>query len=56
MKPIREACVPRPKALKGDLQDAIFAANSGRVVAGIAPEVYQKPEVFFRNTHAATLL
>ena len=56
MKPIREACAPRPEVLKGDLQDAIFAANFGRVVAGIAPEVYQQSEVFFRNTHPATLL
>jgi hypothetical protein len=42
--------------LKGDLEDAIFAANFGYVVAGIAPKVYQDPEEFFRNTHPAELL
>jgi len=50
LQPIRETCRLRPEVLKGDLQDAIFAADFGRVVDGSAPDVYGKAEVFFRNT------
>ena len=56
MKPIRETCTPRDEVLKGDLQDAIFAAEFGHVVVGRAPEVYQDPTEFFRNTHPAANL
>ncbi|MBC7234301.1 MAG: ATP-binding protein [Chloroflexi bacterium] len=56
MKPILETCMPRPEVLKGDLQDALFAADFGHVVEGVAPDVYQNPLVFFRNTHPAARL
>lgn len=56
MKPIRETCNPRGEVLKGDLQDAIFAADFGHVVTGRAPDVYQDPIEFFRNTHPAAPL
>jgi len=56
LKPIRETCIPRREVLKGDLEDAIFAADFGHVATGIAPAVYQDPAEFFRNTHPATPL
>lgn len=42
---------PRDEVLKGDLDDAIFAADFGDLIAGRSPDVYGKPEVFFRNTY-----
>ena len=42
---------PRDEVLKGDLGDAIFAADFGDLIAGRSPDVYGKPEVFFRNTY-----
>ena len=56
MNPIRETCIPRREVLKGDLEDAIFAADFGYVVANRAPAVYQDPAEFFRNTHPAAPL
>ena len=56
MKPIRETCIPRDDVLKGDLEDAIFAADFGHVVADRGPEVYKDPAEFFRNTHPAAPL
>lgn len=56
MKPVRQSCTLRPEVLKGDLQDAIFAADFGHVIEGIAPDVYQNPADFFQNTHPATPL
>lgn len=56
MKSVREACVPRDEVLKGDLQDALFAADFGHVVAGTAPDVYKDPKTFFQNTYPATAL
>ena len=58
MTTVREACVPRPEVLEGDLQDAIFAAEFGHVTAegDNAPAVYQNPQDFFRNTHPARAL
>ncbi len=56
MRPIRETCTPRPEVLKGDLEDAIFAADFGHIVEGIAARVYQDAETFFRNTHPAASL
>lgn len=53
---IRSSCVPRADVLKGDLGDAIFAADFGHVVEGRAPEVYQDPSLFFSNTHPAAPL
>ncbi len=50
---VLEGCKPRPEVLKGDLDDAIFAADFGELIAGKAPAVYQDPAVFFQNTHPA---
>lgn len=49
-------CTPRDEVLQGDLQDAIFAADFGELIAGTAHEVYRHPETFFRNTHPAAQL
>jgi hypothetical protein len=46
----------RPEVLKGDLEDAIFAADFGDLIAGKAPRVYSDPVVFFQNTHPAVEL
>lgn len=56
MEPIRKACQPRSEVLKGDLQDAIFAADFGHVIEKRAPMVYQDAGEFFRNTHPAAPL
>lgn len=56
MKPIRRTCTPREEVLKGDLEDAIFAADFGHVVEHLAPDVYKNPVEFFRNTHPAAPL
>jgi len=47
---------PRSQVLKGDLQDEIFAADFGDLIAGRAPDVYKVPSVFFQNTHPAAEL
>lgn len=47
---------PRPEVLKGDLEDAIFAADFGDLISGEARPVYQSPTVFFQNTHPAVEL
>jgi hypothetical protein len=44
---------PRSEVLKGDLEDAIFAADFGDLVAGKAPKVYDDATTFFQNTHPA---
>jgi hypothetical protein len=49
-------CVPRKEVLKGDLEDAIFAADFGDLIAGNAPKVYSDARVFFQNTHPAAQL
>jgi len=56
MKLVRTACLLRPEVQKGELTDAIFAADFGDLIAGQAPEVYQEASVFFRNTHPAQQL
>jgi len=56
MKPIRETCILRSEVLKGDLQDALFAADFGHVIENRAANVYQDAETFFRNTHPAAPL
>lgn len=50
------ACKPRDEVLRGDLSDAIFAADFGDLIAGSAPKVYQDARTFFRNTHPAQQL
>ncbi len=56
MKTIYDCCELRPEVLQGELDDAIFAADFGHVVEGIAPKVYLDPEEFFKNTHPAAAL
>ncbi len=51
-----QGCRPRPEVLAGDLQDAIFAADFGNLIAGSAPAVYADPRQFFANTHPAEAL
>jgi hypothetical protein len=41
---------PREEVLKGDLEDAIFAADFGDLIAGRAPKVYSNAATFFQNT------
>jgi hypothetical protein len=53
---ILAGCRPRKEVLKGDLDDAIFAADFGDLIAGNAPKVYSNPETFFENTHPAQQL
>ncbi len=47
------SCKPRKEVLKGDLEDAIFAADFGQLITGDAPKVYSDPKRFFQNTHPA---
>lgn len=49
-------CKPRDEVLRGDLSDAIFAADFGDLIAGTAPKVYKDARTFFRNTHPAKQL
>jgi predicted AAA+ superfamily ATPase len=49
-------CKPRDEVLKGDLDDAIFAADFGDLRSGRAPKVYGDPATFFHNTHPAKQL
>ena len=44
---------PRSEVLKGDLEDAIFAADFGDLITGQAPKVYGDAATFFQNTHPA---
>ena len=48
------SCKPRREVLKGDLDDAIFAADFGNLIAGKAPPVYGDPAAFFQNTYPAS--
>jgi len=49
-------CKPRKEVLKGDLDDAIFAADFGDLVVNKAPKVYGDASTFFHNTHPARQL
>jgi len=49
-------CKPRKEVLKGDLDDAIFAADFGDLISGKAPKVYGDAKTFFQNTHPAKQL
>lgn len=49
-------CKPRKEVLKGDLDDAIFAADFGDLIAGRAPKVYGDAKTFFQHTHPAKQL
>jgi predicted AAA+ superfamily ATPase len=46
-------CTPRQEVLERELDDAIFAADFGDLIDGVAPEVYRDAATFFRNTHPA---
>jgi len=50
------SCKVRKEVLKGDLDDAIFAADFGNLIAGKAPTVYGDAATFFQNTHPAKQL
>lgn len=47
------SCKPRKEVLKGDLEDAIFAADFGDLISGAAPAVYSDSKTFYQNTHPA---
>jgi Protein of unknown function (DUF499) len=49
-------CVLREEVLRGDLDDAIFAADFGDLVANRAPPVYGDAKTFFQHTHPAAQL
>lgn len=49
-------CKPRKEVLKGELKDAIFAADFGDLISGKAPDVYGDAKTFFQNTHPAKQL
>jgi predicted AAA+ superfamily ATPase len=49
-------CTPRKEVLTGELDDAIFAADFGELIAGKAPRVYGDAATFFQNTHPAAQL
>jgi hypothetical protein len=53
---VLSGCVPREDVLNGVLDDAIFAANFGDLIAGKAPPVYGVAATFFQNTHPAAPL
>ena len=53
---VKAACKPRDEVLRGELSDAIFAADFGDLIAGTAPKVYKDAKAFFRNTHPARQL
>ena len=53
---ILSSCQPRKEVLKGDLGDAIFAADFGQLIAGDASKVYGDAATFFENTHPAQQL
>jgi len=50
VRTVWEACKPRKEVVSGRIRGDIFAAKLGDVVAGKAPDVYQKPAPFFENT------
>lgn len=51
-----QSCKPREEVLKGEISDAIFAADFGDLLAGVAAPVYKDPRTFFQNTHPAERL
>lgn len=53
---VLSGCKPRKEVLKGDLDDAIFAADFGDLIGDKAPAVYGDAATFFQNTHPAKQL
>jgi len=50
---IFSSCQPRLEVRQGELNDAIFAADFGDLIAGRSADVYADPAKFFGNTHPA---
>lgn len=50
---IFSSCQPRLEVRQGELNDAIFAADFGDLIAKRAADVYADPEKFFGNTYPA---
>lgn len=50
MRRIFDVCEPRADVLKG-VTDADFAADLAKVIRGVAPEEYLKPNKFFATTY-----
>ncbi|MCS7027111.1 MAG: DUF499 domain-containing protein [Bryobacteraceae bacterium] len=50
---VMQACKPRKEVLQDKIDDAIFAADFGDLIAGTAPEVYADAKKFFEHTHPA---
>lgn len=50
MKSWREIALPHHDVLSGTLKQSEFAADISEVLKGTAPEIYQKPEMFFSRT------
>ncbi|MGH9449736.1 MAG: DUF499 domain-containing protein [Terriglobia bacterium] len=53
---VLDSCKLRREVLEGDLEDAIFAADFGDLIARKAPPVYRDAATFFQNTHPAERL
>jgi hypothetical protein len=51
MRSLFEICTPRDDVLRGDVQEADFAADLAKVLRGEAPKVYGDAATFFANTH-----
>ncbi|MFA5027158.1 MAG: hypothetical protein WC713_04735 [Candidatus Methylomirabilota bacterium] len=47
---VKVACKLRSEVLKGDLDDTIFAADFGNLIAGDAPKVYKDPKTFKKRS------
>jgi hypothetical protein len=47
---VKTGGTPRSDVLQGELNDAIFAANFGRLVRGEGEPIYRGPALFFQNT------
>ena len=48
---VKTGCEPREEVLRGDLDDAIFAADFGNLINGAAPLVYRDAKLFFQSTY-----
>jgi len=52
---VLKSCKPRKEVLQGDLDDAVFAADFGNLIAGNAPKVYAHSKTFFQAGHGVIL-
>ena len=53
---VKSGCRPRVDVLRGELDDAIFAASFDKLTRGEGPLIYRDPALFFRNTHPTAAL